>query len=265
MTTVVPAWRSPTSVSRTPRELTGSSPDVGSSSSSTSGLVSSSTAIDARLRCPPDSEPTATSARLARPRSSRTPSTSSRASMPERRSRRRRAAWTSVRRSGRSRWMMFSCGTRPIRPEPALRCASTWSAPRCTDPRSGRRTPAITSSSVVLPAPLLPATATSEPRGTSRSTASSRVREPTITEAPRTANETEVPLVGTARKDVVAEGASAGGDEVSVMTSSRDRSGRIGMSWVAVMRRHLVGLTGRQGRSDGRQGQRWPTALATSR
>ena len=50
--------------------VAGSRPDVGSSRKNTRGSVRSSTAMLARLRCPPLSEPTRTSACSVRPTAS---------------------------------------------------------------------------------------------------------------------------------------------------------------------------------------------------
>ena len=134
--TVVPASARRRSTARTSREVAGSRPLVGSSRASTAGRVSSSTAMLARLRCPPERLRTTTSARSVSSRSDSTRSTtwSSSASLTVRGSL-SRAAYRSVDLSGRSRWMMSSCGTRPT--STARRSCATSTPSTVTDPTGG--------------------------------------------------------------------------------------------------------------------------------
>ena len=97
-------------ISSAPRA--GSSPDVGSSRKKTPGLVSSSAAMLARLRWPPDSEPTGTSARSVSSRvlsTSVTAAPSARPWWPRAAAARRRSAACGA--AAGARWMMSSCGT----------------------------------------------------------------------------------------------------------------------------------------------------------
>jgi len=73
-TTVVPAPASARSARISSAPRAGSRPEVGSSRKNRVGSASSSDAIEARLRSPPDSSPTGTS---ERPASSRVRSTTS--------------------------------------------------------------------------------------------------------------------------------------------------------------------------------------------
>jgi hypothetical protein len=104
----------------------GSSPDVGSSSSSREGEASSSSAIETRLRWPPESRSTRVLAWSARPSSASTASTIARRSAGVMSSVSRSfAANVSACRTVSRRCTTSSCGTTPISDRTASNCPYT--------------------------------------------------------------------------------------------------------------------------------------------
>ena len=158
--------------------------EKGSSSSITEGRGARARAMATRCACPPESVCTARSPNPARPTSSsasltRSPRPGSRRGSPYATLRatvrwgKRAASWKTIPMRRRS------AGTNAPGPDimrPATR----------TSPPSGRSRPATARSSVVLPQPLGPRRATSDPAGTARSTPRSTRAAPNDLTSPAT-------------------------------------------------------------------------------
>ena len=159
--------------------VSGSSPEVGSSSRQTWGLVSSSTATDARLRWPPLSCFTLRWATSVSPTWAKTTATVERiCALLVPRASRSRAAYPSIRASGRSLGTMSSWGTKAT----PRRCwlVKRWAGdpPSVTEPVVGARLPANASRRVDLPDPLAPTSAISSPGWARSLIPSSRIVPP---------------------------------------------------------------------------------------
>ncbi len=199
--------------------LSASSALNGSSSSSTSGSSASARASATRCRVPPLSSD---GRFVTMPGSSWTSSVSSR-SRAARRSRRPAGQLQrvgDVRRRAPPRQQARLLEDQPDRPD---RARPSVRSSRRTSPRSGARSPAMTRSSVDLPQPLGPISATMPPPGTSRSRPSrtgsrsparvgkDRSRSRTArAPGPRTGSRASRPLTGWATVSGRMTGATAG-------------------------------------------------------
>ena len=151
----------------------GSSPASGSSSSSSSGSCSTARQTAVRWTIPRENVCTGSSARA------RSPTASSSSSIARERARRAAARGSagSRARSGRGRAAARGRGSRrcPRTAQPSR--GSSWPSTRAT-PRCGRSSVARIRSSVVLPAPLAPKTASVSPSSSASVTPASATRSP---------------------------------------------------------------------------------------
>ena len=162
-TTLVPRPASPPMNSHSRARCRGSSPTLGSSSSSTAGRASSPIAMLIRCWLPPDSLATIS------PRRSPSPVNSSISSTAPRGSSRFSSRANSNRFSStvNRRYSAACCGTHPTSP-----------LGDSTVPASGFSVPARIDSNVVFPAPFGPITATSSPGRAAKSTPFRASRSP---------------------------------------------------------------------------------------
>src|SRR5215218_4850435 len=179
----VPSLRSASISAHSSWRICGSSPTVGSSSSSRRGRCTSARAISSRRRIPPESLSTGVSAR-----STRFAICSARSTAPRRSGRGTRYSRANTARFWRavsSTSRLSSCGTTPHSARARLESAGTSNPSTWSSPASGIACAVSIFIVVDLPAPFGPSRPTHVPSGTSRSSPSTAVMSPKRFVTPR--------------------------------------------------------------------------------